>query len=70
MTTYANEELWRADQDRARARLMAQEIVESMTVDEMQDELICRLAEDILNGDVLIDPEEPTCKGSKPEGMP
>ena len=49
---------------------MAQEIVESMTVDEMQDELICRLAEDILNGDVLIDPEEPTCKGSKAEGMP
>ena len=70
MTSYANERLWSADQDKARARLIAQEIVESMTVDEMQDELICRLAQEILDGDVLIDPEEPTCKGSKAEGMP
>ena len=69
MTTYANEELWSADQDRARARLIAQELVEAMTVPELRAEMVCRLAQEILDGDVLIDPEEPTCKDSKPEGM-
>ena len=55
MTTYANEELWRGDQNRARARLLAQEIVESMTVNDMRAELIDRFAFELLHDDGLHD---------------
>jgi len=55
MTTYANEELWRGDQDRARARLLAKEIVESMTVNDMRAELIDRFASELLHDDGLHD---------------